>query len=239
MVVGRGMLANAFGEYVDSDDVVVFASGVSNSSETKDAEFERERALLARTLQENRDRLLVYFSTCSVYDKYFPVSRYTKHKVEMEEIISSKEGSYLIARLPQVVGNLGNQKTLVNFLFNSIQNGTKFKLYDIERNLIDVDDVFSIVNQAIKQNLTVNSSINIANPVNVKVTDLVRLIENTLDKNAIFDIENIEGSLKIDTSEMQKLVNAGKIFTDSYIWQTLVKYLPSKHNFDAKESKKI
>ena len=41
MVVGKGLLAKAFDEYNKNEDIVVFASGVSNSKETCFRKIER------------------------------------------------------------------------------------------------------------------------------------------------------------------------------------------------------
>ena len=39
MVIGNGMIANAFKQYENDDEVIIFASGVSNSKENNDSEF--------------------------------------------------------------------------------------------------------------------------------------------------------------------------------------------------------
>ena len=41
MVVGNGMLAKAFEAYITNEKVVIYASGVSNSSENSDENFQR------------------------------------------------------------------------------------------------------------------------------------------------------------------------------------------------------
>ena len=46
MVVGTGLLAKAFLEYENDDNIIVFASGVSNSKEISREEFDREKLLL-------------------------------------------------------------------------------------------------------------------------------------------------------------------------------------------------
>ena len=45
MIIGQGMLAKRFEKY-DNDNIVIFASGVSNSRETSKIMFEKERKLL-------------------------------------------------------------------------------------------------------------------------------------------------------------------------------------------------
>jgi hypothetical protein len=41
MVIGNGTVAKVFSEYCDNGDILIFASGVSNSKEKSEANFER------------------------------------------------------------------------------------------------------------------------------------------------------------------------------------------------------
>ena len=67
MIVGNGLIASLFYD-VDREDVIFFASGVSNSLETELSEFQREEDLIRETFTQNPDKLFAYFSTCSIYD---------------------------------------------------------------------------------------------------------------------------------------------------------------------------
>ena len=49
MIIGNGLIAKSLQE-IDSENVLFFASGVSNSLETRDSEFEREYFLLKETI---------------------------------------------------------------------------------------------------------------------------------------------------------------------------------------------
>ena len=64
MIVGNGLIANLF-KNEDRENVVFFASGVSNSLETEKSAFLREENLLRKTLEENPEKIFIYFSTCS------------------------------------------------------------------------------------------------------------------------------------------------------------------------------
>ena len=55
MIIGKGLIANLFIE-VDSDEVVFFASGVSNSSETR-----KEEGCLQYDLIEDKDNKGTFF----------------------------------------------------------------------------------------------------------------------------------------------------------------------------------
>lgn len=67
MIVGNGLIASAFSSYFrDDPNVVVFASGVSNSRECRGEAFQRERQMLMDALR--LEKFMLYFSTCSVND---------------------------------------------------------------------------------------------------------------------------------------------------------------------------
>ena len=67
MVIGNGLLGKSMSLFVDHDDVLIFASGVSNSKENRPSEYEREFNLLHKFL--GTEQKIIYFSTCSVlYD---------------------------------------------------------------------------------------------------------------------------------------------------------------------------
>lgn len=159
MVVGNGMMAQAFSSLASDESVTVFASGVSNSKETNPAAFQRELDLLSSC---DKSVKIIYFSTCSVYDTSLKDSMYVKHKLAMERYISRNFVSYLIFRLPIVVGVTNNQATLFNYFKNSISRGEKVKIQEsATRYLIDVSDVVSVVN-IINASTSDNNIINIA-----------------------------------------------------------------------------
>ena len=141
MIVGDGMLASAFQRAGAHDwDPVIFASGVSNSLEKDFTEYQKETDLLLN--YSKLDKMLVYFSTVSIFDPSLSSNPYIHHKLKIEKIIDDRFGKYLIIRLPIVVGKSSNPHTLTNFLYRSIMNGDHFRLFQYAtRYLIDLDDV--------------------------------------------------------------------------------------------------
>lgn len=106
MVIGNGDLASAI---IDREDVIFFASGVSNSRCSDPAKFKREENLLK---QQPRHMHLVYFSTLSIYYNHSP---YVAHKKRMEQLVKDLFYSYTIVR----IGNISwgtNPNTLINYL---------------------------------------------------------------------------------------------------------------------------
>ena len=140
MVVGNGSIAKLFiDEFKNNSDIVIFASGVSDSNEKRDNQFIREKELLVKTISEFPNSKLVYFS--SIFSNYVD-NDYYRHKKNTEDFIKDNVSNYLIIRLPQVISNTGNQNNLVNFFINSIKQHKKVKIQKhTKRALVDVEDV--------------------------------------------------------------------------------------------------
>jgi len=188
MIIGRGMLALAFSQYANNEDVIIFASGVSNSRETNEKAFEREFNLIKATLSENPDKLFIYFSTCSMYDPHAKETLYVKHKLEIETYIEKNAEKFLILRVSQILGKSKNS-TLVNYLVDCIENNKTFELWEnSNRNLIALDDVVRISKEFIENSSYYNGTYHIANAHNIDVIDLVKLMETLLSKKASYTV---------------------------------------------------
>jgi hypothetical protein len=178
MVVGNGMLANAFCSFKDNENILIFASGVSSSLETNPTSFKREMELVKNSIKLNSGKLLVYFSTCSLYDPLARSSRYVEHKLEIEDFIKNHCKKYLIFRVSQILGK-GNKTTLVNFLFNNILNSIHFDLWkNVTRNLIALEDVVTVGKFIINDPAKHNNIYHLANSRFISMLELVRLIES-------------------------------------------------------------
>ncbi len=224
MIIGNGLIAKAFKEYENNDDVVLFASGVSNSKVVSSEEFLREEKLLYKCLKNySQEKHFVYFSTCSMYDTYFEMSSYTKHKVNMEQIIIENSDKFNIFRLPQVLGN-NNENQLIGFLYKTIMNEKNFNLFNIERNIIDIDDVVFIVNKIVNAKKFINTIQNIANYKNTKVLHLVNILEKICNKKVNYNLIQMEGDFLIDVKNIEALLLKYDIFHENYIENRVKKY---------------
>lgn len=196
MIIGNGIIGNRFKYNFNDDDYLIFASGVSNSSEENINEFYREENLLLKMIADYPHLKIVYFSSilCGVND-----NKYYNHKLNMENIIIKKSKRFLIFRLPQIVGNNGNVKNIFNFFTNSIRNDELLKIkINTQRSLIDVDDIFKIVIYCINKS---NQIINISHIEKVYVDYLVKIISELLNKSP--KIEYIDGEHSIDFKNSQ------------------------------------
>ncbi len=224
MIIGNGLLAQAFApDFTDDPNVVVFASGVSNSRETRLDAFARERDLLLTTLAQQK--LTLYFSTCSVHDLELEDSPYVKHKIEMENLVRDS-ARFAVFRLPQVVGKTPNPNTLTNYLYHQISTGTPFQIWlHASRNLIDVSDIAAIVTDLVHTHKADDVVTNIACPFSVTVPQLVKLFEAALNKQAIYTTVEAGGHYFIDASLALSIANRiGITFDDHYIKNLIRKY---------------
>ncbi len=226
MIVGRGFLAAAFApRYARDASTTVFASGVSNSRETRSEEFAREREML-RWVMSTPGGVVVYFSTCSVTDPDRVETPYVKHKLAMEKMLAGGPRSSLVARLPQVVGNTSNPNTLTNFLCRAIMRGEEVPVWrHAWRNLIDIDDVAAIAPRLIDTHAHGQRIVNIASPYGIPMPELVRIVERVLDRKALVRLEDRGGRSDMDTREASTAAaSAGVTFRPDYVENVIEKY---------------
>jgi len=221
MIIGNGLIANAFRD-ADREDVVFFASGVSNSLETKAENFLREENLVKETIQKFTDKLFVYFSTCSIYDSSKNESPYVNHKLNMEHLIATNCPHYIIARVSNAVGNGGNPNLLMNYIHRSIQNGDKITIHkNAKRNLIDVEDLKNILIHIIEKEER-NKIYNLAYLDNFSITDIVSTFERVLGKEAIKETLDMGESYSIDVHLIESCFKERK--TEVYLENLVQKY---------------
>lgn len=221
MIVGKGLIANLFTE-VDLDEVVFFASGVSNSSETRKGEFLREQNLVEDTLANNPEKLFVYFSTCSIYDSSKYNSLYVLHKLHIEEIIKQKAKHFLILRVSNAVGRGGNPNLLMNYLSRQILNDQELVVHQqATRNLIDVEDVKNITMKYIASK-DWNKIINVAYKENFNIPEIIEVFEQILNKKANKNIENKGEHYSIDVHELDYVFDLSD--KTDYLHQLIEKY---------------
>ena len=208
MIIGKGMIANAFNLYKHRDDVVVFASGVSDSNESDELKFLREKELLKSYLREYNNKQFIYFSSCSLEDEELQNTPYHIHKQVIETLIKEMSTNYLIFRLPNIIGHFGNENTLVNFLMNKIKSNEELIIWkNATRNIVDIEDLYKIVSYIIDKKHFTNSVINIAYNTNVKIIDLVNIIEIILNKKAIYKIADKGFDMRINNDMIKPIMN--------------------------------
>jgi len=208
MIIGSGLVATSLTP-IDSSDKVFFASGVSNSTETRISAFSREQELLEQTLKQYRNKLFIYFSTCSIYDDSVNQRPYIHHKLKMEKLIQTSGVRFLIFRLSNLVGRGGNPNTIMNYFVSHIKQEEEFDLWtNSTRNLLSTDDMVFVVRSILKKQVF-GHIINVAYHTSFSVLEIVDRIESFFDIKA-----NVRHSVNKGTK-----VSIDTAFISSYLTQ--------------------
>ena len=228
MIIGSGFIANSFMHLYQNDaSICIFASGTSNSLNTDTDDFKREYDLIEKILKDNIvNSKLVYFSSCSVLNQNVSeITPYTQHKINMEKLISTHP-KHLIIRLPSVAGSSVNPNTLLNFIYSKIKSHESFDLWvNAYRNIIDIDDVVELSEKIVGSDAFLNTTINIANPNNYKMIEIVNQMEKALGKPSIHKKVDKGSEYKIDIEPIQPFMTSSlKDFGAHYLSSTLLKY---------------
>lgn len=218
MIIGRGLIASALQEFTTSNNLLMFASGVSDSTETDHYAFRREAKLVEQAIREHPGRLLVYFSTYSIEDDSLKMRPYTLHKLAMEQLITGTSDNFLICRLSNIVGLGGNKRTIFNFLFQNILHQRPITVWkNATRNLLDVDDMKAVLRYLIAQGRR-NATVNIANPNSYSVTDIIERIERQLGRKLVGRYINRGRAVSINIDDTIDAINAlDRDFSIAYV----------------------
>lgn len=222
MVIGNGMMAEAFKQYKDDKNIIVFASGVSNSQEQNVQSFQREINLL----KENIDfRKMIYFSTISIFDNSLKSSKYISHKLHIENLIQENCENYLIFRLPNVVGKTNNKNTFFNFIKDKIINNEELIVQkNASRYFIDVEDLTKILPIIISNEN--KKCINICFDNKVYITQMIEIFEDILGIKANKTFTEEGYNYIVDNSYFLNVIENNNILIDNdYNKKIIKKYL--------------
>jgi nucleoside-diphosphate-sugar epimerase len=227
MLYGSGLLARAFSKtFSQIGNVCIYAAGVSNSGCSDRHEFEREHQRLTNALQnEIAVDVFVYFGTCSIGDMDTYNSPYVQHKMAMEKLVFAHP-RHLVLRLPQLAGRTPNPHTLLNYLYSRISRSEAFSLWrKAKRNIIDVDDIVVVTKNLIADDSMRKIVLNVANPINYPMIDIVNAMETVTGKPGIYDVLERGSEYSIDTSVLLPVYDkVGINFQDGYLHRVITKY---------------
>lgn len=227
MIIGNGMLAKSFLKY-NSNDVIVFASGVSNSKINDEQEFLRERNLLESVASNSSEKTLIYFSSCSLNNNILSRDAYHSHKLFIENWINENVEKYVIFRLPNVIGPQSNKtNTLLPFLIHKIKNNQSIPVWSgAIRNIIDVEHISIIVDYIVKKKMYLNSIINVANSENIKILELIKILESYFGIKSRIDLRRTpDENFSINIEQIVEIAKeCGIEFGANYILEVLRKY---------------
>lgn len=232
MIIGKGLIASAFEEETEyhelSNQLVVFASGVSNSTETNPLEFEREKALLEKTmLRLGRNQKLVYFSTLSIYDTSLNNSMYLIHKQELEELIQNSSPNHLIIRTSNIVGKGGNHNTLINYFIKTVKEGEHINIWKYAtRNILGVSHLIKIVLYLLRNDY--KGIMDIYYPHSYSAIEILHIVAKYFNKKPIYSlVDKGDDYIPVPSGDLVKLFERNNISINAnYLKQMLQKYWP-------------
>ena len=224
MIIGRGLIASLFKEN-DYKNTIFFASGVSNSLEDNPQEFLREENLIKKTMEENPNKLFIYFSTCSIYDSSKTGSYYVLHKLKMEQLIKNSCKKYLILRVSNAVGNGGNPNLLMNYLIRSIKNNETINVHTkATRNLIDAEDIKNITFQLLEKS-DFNKIINVAYLYNYSIIEILEMVERFYDIKLNLNLIKSGSGYDVNIPDVEDYFRINDLNNkESYLCRILEKY---------------
>jgi len=223
MIIGNGLIANLFKD-TDREDVVFFASGVSNSLETRTEEFLREEDLIRKIIGENPEKIFIYFSTCSIYDSSKTGSDYVLHKLKMEQIIKNGCKKFMILRVSNAVGKGGNPNLLLNYFVRSAKNNDTIDVHTkATRNLIDAEDVRNITLDLLEKN-ELNKIINVAYIENYSIIEILEIIERFYHKKLNLNLIKNGSGFDINIPDVGDYFRDKATNKECYLSEILEKY---------------
>ena len=146
MIIGNGDIASVI---KDKKGLLFFASGVSNSKEGKESEYQREKDLL---LSQDRSKHLVYFGSLCIF---YSNSRYANHKRQMEELVKKNFPHYTIFRMGNITWGK-NPHTLINYLKARAGAGRPLIIRNTYRYLVDKEELLHWLDMIPKWNCEMN-----------------------------------------------------------------------------------
>lgn len=188
-IVGSGFIATKFKKNLrdyKKYNITIYASGISNSLEKNKKNLKKEISKIKEFLKSN-NKQIIYISTYSILDKSRINKPYVKNKIIIENIIRRSANTYLIIRLPEIIGKNKNPNTLTNFFFEKINNKKSFILFkNTKRNILDVDDAINKSTELIKKYYKKQKTINLLNRTFYKPEEIVKTFEKILQKKALY-----------------------------------------------------
>lgn len=224
MVVGNGLIAKSMSSFINEDDILIFASGVSNSKEKDTSKYEREINILKTYYNTNKK--FIYFSTCSVLYDCIENTEYIEHKKKIEHIILNNFKNYLIFRLPNIVGVTNNPNTSFNFFKNNLKHGININVEKFTtRYFIDIVDVVDTLTPIILDNKNNKKTFNVCFNSKINIFDFIMMMSKHMNVDPKIILEENGCSLDVNNNEFINLLDKKyKLIDGDYNIKLIKKY---------------
>jgi len=225
MIVGNGLIGQSLFS-IDRSDTLFFASGVSDSKCTSVSEYLRETKLIEESLINHSDKLFVYFSTYSIDDTNSSSGNYVKHKINVENLVRSYGNNFLIIRASNLLGRHGNPKNVVRFFYDRVFSQEYFECWEgAFRNILDIEHFVQMVDHVILEQKYCNTCINIVNPNEYAVPEIIRVCETICKKKGNYRLVKQGSKFHYNTSISKELFQLFSFSEKHYLENVIKKYL--------------
>ncbi|MFD3540790.1 NAD-dependent epimerase/dehydratase family protein [Streptomyces sp. NPDC058662] len=200
-IIGNGFLARHLAPLsAEHPGATVLAAGVPTHP-LSDAEHRRETALVEDTVRRclRRDRMLVFFSTVSMYGgpggtgdedgPHVASTRYGQHKLDLERLVRASGVRHLILRLGYVTGPDEPGFRLLAALITQVLAGRVRVQRGARRDMVHVADFTTVVDALLRTGVC-DETVNVASGDCVEVADVVRYLEQRLGTEAHWQISD-------------------------------------------------
>lgn len=222
-VVGNGFLAAVMDRIGSSHPgVTALAAGVSTGMQVPESDYRREAELLRAVAARCRadGRLLLYPSTASAgmygapgctgreREDIVPVSRYGRHKREMEDLIGSSGADFLILRLGNVTGPGQPRHQLVPAMVDQVRTGRVRVHRAAYRDLVDAADVAWITDALLTAGVA-GEVVNVSSGMPVPIELILRRLECGLGIHPRHEyVDAPSGRYSVSLAKLRRLVPA-------------------------------
>jgi hypothetical protein len=236
VIIGRGLVANAV-KGINSNGFVFYANGISNSVLDQIEKNNFEIKELEDIAKDQRDKLLVYFSTCQVNSPINHLRPYVKHKLFVEKFISNNFRHYLIIRTSNLVGyNPWNCHTLFNYLNHALAVNQQISVNPfLIRNFLDVDHFILLLDCYLK-NYEKNKVVEIVNPESYCMRHVIDHFEEFFSKK--FNLQIVKDGNDFAFFDLNpglsiELMEKSSVHFNDHITELLKKYYSGKSKFNS------
>ncbi|GAA4832400.1 NAD-dependent epimerase/dehydratase family protein [Saccharopolyspora rosea] len=242
-IIGHGFVAHHLAGLADRHEhVVVIAAGVSRTTTTSRAEFDREARLVRDVVRRcgREGRLVVFLSTASAgmygsrgspgtEDGPHPTSAYARHKLAMEAVVTRSRAPWLVLRLSHLVGTRHNPAQLVPALVRQVRSGSVVVYRGAYRDLLDVRHMLHVLDRLLALRVA-GQVVNVASGRSEPVERIVDGIERRLGVTARRTVVDAgEGWWGVSIDRLRALVpEVGAFgFDADYLPALLDRYVPA------------
>tara|TARA_B100001057_G_C22632955_1_gene865125 strand:- start:176 stop:886 length:711 start_codon:yes stop_codon:yes gene_type:complete len=227
-IIGKGFIAKNLSKIsreIIQSKIIIYAAGISNSNTESRKDLVREINSFNKFSKINKRKKILFISTADVTNNLKNRSKYVKNKIKIEKSIKKNFKNFIIVRIPQIIGKSKNKNTLINFFYNKIKSRKTIKLLlNVDRNLLDIDDIIKMIKVIIMNNKINKKVITLSNKYFIQPIDIIRIFEKTLKISAKYNFKKTKKqNWNLHFKKNIKYFSNAKIKFDKYYFSKTIK----------------